>query len=428
MIERRGNSFRVKVYAGIDPLTGKRLYLTESTTDEDEADKILGRLQSEVDSERAEKTKGTLRTAIEEWLPKHEVEESTRKSYQLYFDKFVLPALGSKPVVKIKPKMLEDFYAELRRCRTRCDGKPFVEHRAKGEHECRVVKHKRRAGRPPAAGYPPHDCQKVGCEVIECPPHVCKPLGASTISKIHFVLSAVFEACIRWEWMDSNPADVARKPRQPTPEPTPPTADEAARIVEAAWAESDDWGALVWLVMVTGLRRAELLALRWRDVDLETGYLNVRRNYLRLDGETIEKDTKTHRMRRISVDDATVEVLRELRARYEGAMRKLDVDPTNDAYLFSYEADCTRPYDPDGVTHKYARICARVGVDSHLHALRHYSATELLAAGVDLRAVAGRLGHGGGGATTLRVYAAWVTESDKRSAEILGGRMKRPRP
>ncbi|WP_231104621.1 tyrosine-type recombinase/integrase [Haloechinothrix halophila] len=73
-------------------------------------------------------------------------------------------------------------------------------------------------------------------------------------------------------------------------------------------------------------------------------------------------------------------------------------------------------------------MCQKIGIDSQIHALRHYSATELLAAGVDLRAVAGRLGHGGGGATTLRVYAAWVTESDRRAADILGSRMQRPRP
>ena len=71
-------------------------------------------------------------------------------------------------------------------------------------------------------------------------------------------------------------------------------------------------------------------------------------------------------------------------------------------------------------------MCAELGIDSHLHALRHYSATELLTAGVDLRTVAGRLGHGGGGATTLRVYAAWVGEADRRAAELLGTRMARP--
>jgi integrase len=71
----------------------------------------------------------------------------------------------------------------------------------------------------------------------------------------------------------------------------------------------------------------------------------------------------------------------------------------------------------------------RLEIDTHIHALRHYSATELLTAGIDLRTVAGRLGHRRGGATTLRVYAAWVAATDRKAAEILGSRMpKRPTP
>lgn len=136
--------------------------------------------------------------------------------------------------------------------------------------------------------------------------------------------------------MEANPADVARTPRQPTPQPQPPTAEQASRIVNAAWSVSDDWGALVWLVMVTGVRRAELLALRWSDVGLDAGVLNVRRNHLRVDGQTIEKDTKAHRMRRLALDAATVEILRELRARYDVAIRQLGLEPTDAAYLFSY--------------------------------------------------------------------------------------------
>lgn len=426
MIRRRGNSFQVIVFAGYDPLTGRELRLRESTTDEAEARRILRRLTAQVDEQRHAKTNASFRAAMEAWLRTHEVEETTRASYEQYARRLLYPAFGDEPVGRVTVRLLEEFYAELRRCGARCDGRPFVEHRVDGEHECRVVKHKRGPGRPPAAGYPPHHCAETGCVVVECRPHVCTPLSAATIRRIHFAIRGVLSAAERWGWITSNPAVLARKPRVPTPQPDPPTVAQAARIIESAWAEDEQWGTLVWLVMVTGLRRAELLALRWSDVDFDGGVLSVRRNYVRVNRMSIEKDTKTHQMRRLALDVATVEVLAEHRARYDEMRRQVKALPQDAAFLFSYRPEHDRPCDPSGVTHRYARMCARLGIDSHLHALRHYSATELLTAGIDLRTVAGRLGHGGGGATTLRVYAAWVGESDRRAADLLGGRMRRP--
>ena len=426
-IERRGNSLRVSVFAGIDPLTGKRMYLRESTTDEREAQRILTRFRAQVDAQRQARTKATLRVAIVEWFRVHEVEETTREGYEIYIRRYILPALGDHPLAKISPRILEQFYAELRRCRARCDGSPAVDHRVDGPHECQVVVHRRPPGRPPIGGYPDHDCTAAGCAVKECAPHECRPLANATILKLHFILSGTFAAAIRWEWVHSNPADVAKKPKPPAPQPDPPSVDQAGRIAAAAWEEDASWGTLVWLVMVTGLRRAELLALRWRDIDLPGGVLSIRRNYVRAGGATLEKDTKTHRMRRLSLDPATVEVLTEHYQRYEEDARQLGLTPSADAFLFSYAPAWDRACYPSSVTNRYSRMCTKLGIDSHLHALRHYSATELLTAGVDLRTVAGRLGHAGGGATTLRVYAAWVGESDRRAAEILGGRMKRPR-
>jgi integrase len=425
-IRKRGQSYQVRVYAGIDPVTGKENYLTESTADEKAAERVMRRLLTQVDNKRSARTKATFGDALDAWLKVHEADESTIDGYAMVVRLYIKPRLGKVSIGKVTAQMLEGLYADLRRCRGLCDGRPFVEHRIDGEHECRAVRHRYPPGRPPAGGHVDHDCAKAHCAVTECPPHVCRPLAQATIRKVHFTISAALSAAVRWDWIASNVADVARQPRQPAPEPDPPSPADAARIIAAAWDQDDDWGTLVWLVMVTGMRRAEALALRWFRVDFDGSVLDIRRNYVWVKGRGIEKDTKTHQMRRIALDPETVDVLRVHRLRHDQLADSLGAELGNQAYLFSPEPDGGRPYNPDWVSHRYTAMCAALGIDSHLHALRHYSATELLTAGVDLRTVAGRLGHSGGGTTTLRIYAAWVSESDKRAAAILGSRMKRP--
>ncbi len=281
----------MRLYAGVDPLTGRRLDLAATASTEAEARKALTRFRAQADDQRNARTRGSLRTALGEWLAVQEL-EATVAGYQSYIRRYIEPALGAEPVSKMTARTLERFYAELRRCRLRCNGRPFVEHRIEGQHECEAVTHRRPPGRRPTGGYPTHDCAAADCTVTACPPHTCKPLSNATIVKIHFILSGTLAAAVRWGWIPSNPAVVATKPRQPTPQPDPPSPADAARIGAAAWEQDPAWGTLVWLVMVTGLRRAELLALRWSDVDLDAGYLAVRRNCVRVGGRTIEKDTK----------------------------------------------------------------------------------------------------------------------------------------
>jgi integrase len=76
--------------------------------------------------------------------------------------------------------------------------------------------------------------------------------------------------------------------RTPSTSRTPTTPRKV--VSDAAWAQDDAWGTLVWLVMVTGMRRAELLALRWSDVDLMAGVVTIRRNYVRAGGKSVEKE------------------------------------------------------------------------------------------------------------------------------------------
>jgi hypothetical protein len=167
--------------------------------------------------------------AIAEGLKVHELEETTRDGYEMCARNYLNPALGDEPVSKISARVLEQFHAELRRCRARCGGRASIDHRVDGPHECRVVRHKRTPGRPPAGGYPEHDCAQTECTVKECPPHTCRPLSNATISKVHFIIRGALAAAVRWDWIASNPAEVARKPRQPTPQPKPPTPEQAGK-------------------------------------------------------------------------------------------------------------------------------------------------------------------------------------------------------
>lgn len=140
-----------------------------------------------------------------------------------------------------------------------------------------------------------------------------------------------------------------------------------------------------------------------------------------------EKTTKSRQKRRLALDEHTVDLLREYHAQSVSDCAALGLELRRDAFVFSSAPDGSVALLPSTVTQKYRRLALRVGLRStRLHALRHYSATEMLAAGVDLQTVAGRLGHGSGGATTLRVYAAWVDAADHRAATTMAGIMPRP--
>ena len=183
---------------------------------------------------------------------------------------------------------------------------------------------------------------------------------------------------------------------------------------------------MIWLLMTTGSRRGEVCSLRWTRLDLETGLAVFKRSTGQIGAELWEKDTKTHQDRRVTLDSEIVQVLAEHRVRCEARAASLGLSLARDAYVFSPAPDGSEPTKPDSVTQRYGRLAARLGIDTRLHSLRHYSATELIAAGVDIRTVAGRLGHAGGGATTLRTYTAFVQEADQRAAAALAHRRVRP--
>ena len=215
-------------------------------------------------------------------------------------------------------------------------------------------------------------------------------------------------------------AEHASKPGLSTPDPHPPTVDEVGRLLTEAWKEDEDWGAFLSTKTTTGNRRGEMCALRWSDRSRREGatsVLSVRRSIFVNDaGQLEEKDTKTHQQRRIVMDPEPDAVLDEHEARCRQRAAQLGIPFDPNGYIFSSAPDGSRPLHPDSVSKHYARLAKRLGIDTELKNHRHYNATELIMAGYNVRSAAGRLGHSGGGTTTLRVYTVWWSDADQRAA------------
>jgi integrase len=408
-------SLRVRVYAGVDVLTGRDLYLKQTIPTgphaQAQAERVRQELTAQVWEGRHPKTNASVQVLIERHLAVSTIERRGLETLQGYLRKHIVPLIGDRPIGSVNAEMLDSFYAQLRRCRDHCDGQPTTVHRTSAEHTC-----DRR-----------------------CRRHQCRPLAAGTIRKIHYLLSGAYKDAIRWEWIAVNPMVRGRKPAQSPAKPQPPSAEEAAALVNESWRRG--FGPFVWLAMTTGARRGELCGLRWGDLlvrHTDTARhecvaagcqytLVIERGLCQSGGELWESDTKTHQQRHIALDPETVAVLLEHRQDTERAAEQLGVTITNYHFMFAGSPEGTTPSKPTTVSQRYRRCAQSLGIRTTLKSLRHYSATELITAGVDIRTVAGRLGHGGGGTTTLKVYAAWVSAADQHASMALMNRMP-PRP
>jgi integrase len=241
--ELLSGALRVRVYAGLHPVSKHRHYLTKIIAAGAGADRQARRardqLISQVEERRNPRTKATVDQLLECYLDQLDGSIITLTLYRGYVRNHISPFLGKIKTGALDADILDSFYADLRRCRDRCSGRSFVQHRTAVEHRC--------DGR--------------------CGPHRCRPLGATTIRHMHFILSGAYKRAVRWTWVMDSPLRQAEPPAAPVPNPHPPSASEPARIVNEAWRDPDG-GALIWLAMTTGARRGELCALRWSRIDL----------------------------------------------------------------------------------------------------------------------------------------------------------------
>jgi integrase len=216
-------------------------------------------------------------------------------------------------------------------------------------------------------------------------------LSPKTVRYIRGTLRTALNQAVRWGLVARNAAALVDGPRVPAHEIQPFSPDEARTFLAAAKGHRLE--ALYSVAMTLGLRQGEALGLRWRDVDLQMGYLRVARQLQRFDGVFQLVEPKTARSRRTIVMPPTItRVITEHRIRQD-AEREAAGPRWKDWGLVFTRSD-GQPLDGTVVTHQFHRFLEQAGLPQRrFHDLRHSCATLLLAQGVSPRVVMEILGH-----------------------------------
>lgn len=367
MRERRPGVWELRVPAGRDPVTGRHRQVSRTFRGRKrEAETALARLIGEVaDGRHANESPGTVGYLLDRWVEHLEAmgrASKTTDGYRSLIRARLRPAFGAVELRKLGPADLDAFYRALL-----------------------------------AAG-----------------------LSPVSVRHCHATMSAALRQAVKWGWIDRSPADRASPPPVPHREIRPPSAEQITNLIAEMDRSDHDLASMVYVAATTGCRRGELCGLRWSDIDLETATLVVRRSITDTSQGVTEKDPKTHRSRRISLDASTAFVLASQHERMVARAAACGVTLASDAYLWSQDPACAVPYRPNRVTGAFRTVRNRLGY-AHIdfHHLRHFAATTLAGAGVDVRTIAGRLGHADP-AITLKTYAHFLEAADRRAAEVMG--------
>jgi integrase len=358
--------WEVRFETGRDPVTGRRRQKSRSVhgTKRD-AQVVLNALVVEADSGGFVGTSTTFEQLCGRWLDQsvNDLSPTTLRRYKNLLSKRILPALGDRPVNSIRTIDLDRLYLGL--------------------------------------------TNDVG-------------LAPATVRQVHSVIRRAFRQAVRWGWIASNPAVNASPPRLVKVDLSPPDVDQVAMILKAARAIDSDLARFLHVAASSGARRGELCALRWRNIDTTAQTLTIERSIIEVPGGLAEKDTKTHANRRIALDPGTLRIFEEQRSEALDRARNADMTISEQSFVFSREPDGMIPWTPGGVSQRFKVIRDSIGLNRvRLHDLRHFTATRLMAAGVPVRTVSGRLGHANP-STTLTVYSHWVEATDQAAAAIMG--------
>ena len=336
--KRKDGRWEGRYVVGHDPDTGKMI--TKNVLGKTQAE-VKEKLRKAIDNSKqldfTKEGKYTVGQWMDEWFEayaKVKVRPSSHQTYKGYIENHIKPNIGDIPIEKLTSLQLQKFYRRL-----------LTE------------------GRVPRIE---SENQPMG-------------LSAKTVRNINQVISSAMDVAVKHKLILSNPTDGCELPKVEHKEMHTIHAEQLGAFLQEA-KESGVY-ELYYLDLATGLRRGELLGLKWEDVDLAHGVIHVRRQVYRIDGEVKEVPLKTkNAYRNISISKDAVEMLQE--------MEKHRISE----YVFPSPSG--GPISPDSVLNMLHRVLKRAGLPAvRFHDLRHTFATLALQNGVDIKTVSGMLGH-----------------------------------
>ena len=363
--KRKDGRWEGRYTAGRDPETGRAIYKN-----------VLGKTQAEAKAklkQAIEEAKGldaakagryTVGQWMEVWFEhyaKVKVRPSSHQTYRGYIDNHIKPNIGKIPLEKLTSLELQKFYKKLL-TNGRVD-------RLESRHQA-------------------------------------KGLSPKTVRNIHQIISSAMSLAKEQKLIVANPAEGCALPRLEHREMKTLPVEQLQSFLREA-KESGVY-ELYYLELATGLRRGELLGLKWEDIDLERGDLRVRRQIARINGEVVEAPLKTkNAYRTLPLAEDTVSILLEQKEKVGGSP-------------WVFPSPTGGPISPDSVLHMLHRVLKRAGLPRiRFHDLRHTFATLALQNGVDVKTVSGMRGHFSA-EFTLDTYAHVTTASQRHAAKTMG--------
>lgn len=354
-IKQRGNSYQIRVSLGKDPQTGKYTSHFETVNGhKKEAEKRLRELLTELDrGVFVRPGKSTLAEYLKAWLNdycKPNLGGNTVNLYSIMCDKHLIPAVGKIALTELRPQHLQRLYADKL-----------------------------------AAGLSPR-----------------------TVQIIHVTIHKALNNAVRTGLLSRNVAEAVDSPKGTRREMRIMNESDIHLFLEMA--RFTEYYALFYLLLFTGLRRNESLALYWQDIDLLLCELSVIRSMQYLHNVEPEKrisfkEPKTQKSRRlIALSPSTVAVLQEHREAQNKQRQVLGLPPvTDNDFVFSHWDGS--PLRPGSITQAWHRLAHRCGLSGiRLHDARHTHASLMLKQGISPKVISERLGHAGI-AITLDLYA-----------------------